>query len=181
MAKLTAKVYGDGLFDLAVEEQKIDEFFEEVKVLSDVLKKNTELSKLMGHPQIAKNEKIQMVKDIFQGKLREELVGFLVLVVEKGRFGEIQEILNYFTDLVYEYKKIGKAVVTSAKALSTAQQEATKERLLATTKYEQMEIDFSVDEALIGGMIIRIKDRVVDNSIRTRLNTLTRELLKVKL
>ena len=181
MAKLAATVYGDGLFDLALEKQEIDEFFEEVKVLQAVLQENSELSKLMGHPQVPKDEKIQIIKDIFKGKVREELVGFFILVVEKGRFGEIQSILDYFTDLVYEYKKIGKAQVTSAVPLSRAQKEATRERLLATTGYEQMEIDYQVDAALIGGMVIRIKDRVADSSIRTRLDTLTRDLLKIKL
>lgn len=181
MAKLAATVYGDGLFDLALEQQEIDEFFEEVKVLQAVLRENTELSKLMGHPQVSREEKIQIVKDIFEGKIRKELVGFFILVVEKGRFGEIQSILDYFTDLVYEYKKIGKAKVTSAVPLSEAQKEATKERLLETTSYEQIEIDYQVDAALIGGMVIRIKDRVADNSIRTRLDTLTKDLLKMKL
>ena len=181
MAKLAATVYGDGLFDLALEKQEIDEFFEEVKVLRTVLQKNTELSKLMGHPQVSRDEKIQMIKDIFNGKIREELVGFFILVVEKGRFGEIQSILDYFTDLVYDYKKIGKAQVTSAVPLSEIQKFDTRERLLATTGYEQMEIDYKVDASLIGGMVIRIKDRVVDNSIRTRLDTLTRDLLKMKL
>lgn len=181
MAKLAAKVYGDGLFDLALEKQEIDEFFEEVKALQTILRKNSELSKLMGHPQVSRDEKVQMIKDIFEGKIREELVGFFILVVEKGRFGEIQSILDYFTDLVYEHKKIGKAQVVTAVPLRELQKRTTRERLLATTGYEQMEIDYQVDASLIGGMVIRIKDRVADNSIRTRLDILTRDLLKMKL
>lgn len=181
MAKLAAKVYGDGLFDLALEKQEIDEFFEEVKALQAILRENSELSKLMGHPQVSRDEKVQMIKDIFEGKIREELVGFFILVVEKGRFGEIQDILDYFTDLVYEHKKIGKAQVISASPLSEAQKEAVKQRLLVTTPYEQMEIDYQADASLIGGMIIRIKDRVADNSIRTRIDLMTRDLLKMKL
>lgn len=181
MAKLAAKVYGDGLFDLALEKQEIDGFFEEVKALQAILRGNSELSKLMGHPQVSRDEKVQMIKDIFEGKIREELVGFFILVVEKGRFGEIQSILDYFTDLVYEHKKIGKAQVITAVPLRELQKRTTRERLLATTGYEQMEIDYQVDASLIGGMVIRIKDRVADNSIRTRLDTLTRDLLKMKL
>ncbi len=181
MAKLTAKVYGDGLFDLAMEKQEVDAFSDEVQALLAILKENAELSKLMGHPQISKDEKIQMVKDIFGGRIREELVGFLVLVVEKGRYGEIQAILDYFMDMVYEYKKIGRAKVTTAVPLREMQKKITRDRLLATTGYEQMEIDYQVDGALIGGMVIRIKDRVVDNSIRTRLDTLTKDLLKIRL
>lgn len=181
MAKLAAKVYGDGLFDLAMEKQEMDVFSEEVQALSLILKENAELSKLMGHPQVSKEEKIQMVKDIFAGRIREELLGFLVLIVEKGRYGEVQAILDYFMDMVYEYKKIGRAQITTAVPLRELQKRVVKERLLETTGYEQMEIDFQVDEALIGGMVIRIKDRVVDNSIRTRLDTLTRDLLKIRL
>lgn len=181
MAKLAAKVYGDGLFDLAMEKQEVDAFSEEVQALSLILKENAELSKLMGHPQVSKEEKIQMVKDIFAGRIREELLGFLVLIVEKGRYGEVQAILDYFMDMVYEYKKIGKAQITTAVPLRELQKRVAKERLLETTGYEQMEIDYQVDEALIGGMVIRIKDRVVDNSIRTRLDTLTRDLLKIRL
>lgn len=181
MAKLAVRVYGDGLFDLALEKQEVDGFFEDVQALGTVLSENPELSKLMGHPQLSREEKIRMIKDIFTGRIREELVGFLVLVVEKGRFSEIQGILDYFTDLVYEYKKIGRVCVTTAVPLTEEQKAATRNRLLDTTGYEQVEINYQVDEALIGGMIIRIKDRVVDSSIRTRLNTMTRELLKLKL
>ncbi len=181
MAKLTAKVYGDGLFDLAMEQKEIDAFSEEVQALSVILKENAELSKLMGHPQISKDEKIQMVRDIFEGRIRKELLGFLVLIVEKGRYGEVQAILDYFMDMVYEYKKIGRAQVTTAVPLRELQKRVTKDRLLETTGYDQMEIDYQVDAGLIGGMVIRIKDRVVDNSIRTRLDTLTKDLLKIRL
>ena len=56
-----------------------------------------------------------------------------------------------------------------------------EQRLLDTTDYKKMEMHYNVDESLIGGMVVRIGDRVVDSSIKTKLNELQKELLKVQL
>ena len=65
----------------------------------------------------------------------------------------------------------------------TPQQETRRwnKRLLDTTKYVQFEIHYTTDPALIGGMVIRIRDRVVDGSVRTRLEHLTRDLERIQL
>ena len=65
MAKLVSKTYGDALFELALEENQLDSLFEEVKTVSDILSENQELTQLMSHPKIVKEEKIQIVKEIF--------------------------------------------------------------------------------------------------------------------
>ena len=86
-----------------------------------------------------------------------------------------------FIAQVKEYKKIGTADVTSAVELSSAQKTQVKEKLLATTRYVEFEMNYNVDPSLIGGMIIRIGDRVVDSSIKTQLYELKKELLNVQL
>ena len=103
------------------------------------------------------------------------------MIVEKDRNDAMVEIFEYFIDRVKEYKNIGVASVVSALELSDAQKAAVEKRLLETTKYVQFEINYSVDSSLIGGMVIRIGDRVVDNSIKTRLYDLTRELNKIQI
>ena len=103
------------------------------------------------------------------------------MIVEKGRFEEVGEILDYFIGEVKEYKNIGTAYVTSALELSGEQKAAVEKRLLETTKYVEFEMHYAVDSALIGGMVIRIGDRVVDSSVRTKLYDLTRELSKIQL
>ena len=96
-------------------------------------------------------------------------------------FAKVDTVLDYFIDCVKEYKNIGTAYVTSAMELSEAQKAAVEKRLLETTKYVKFEMHYAVDSALIGGMVIRIGDRVVDSSVRTKLNDLTRELSKIQL
>ena len=79
-----------------------------------------------------------------------------------------------------EEKKIGIAYIATAVELSEAQKEAVMQRLLQTTKYESFEMNYQVDASLIGGMVIRIGDRVVDTSIKTKLYELSKSLKKIQ-
>lgn len=181
MAKLVSKTYGDALFEVALEKNQLDKFFEEVKVVLAAMQENEELFKLMGHPKIVKEEKIQIITDIFKGKVSDELVGLLRMITDKGHFEEVAGVLSYFIEEVKEYKSIGTAYVSSAMELSDAQKAAVEKRLLETTKYVKFEMHYDVDKDLIGGMVIRIGDRVVDSSVRTKLQRLTRDLSKIQL
>ena len=179
MAKLVANTYGDALFELAFDNGQLEEMLEEVKAVSGALAANEDMGKLMNHPKIMKEEKIQIIEDIFAGKVSKELVGLMRMLVEKDHYNEMKDVFSYFINRVKEYKNIGTAYVTSAIELSEEQKRATKQRLLETTKYVEFEMHYNVDAALIGGMVIRIGDRVVDSSILNKLTNLSRELSKI--
>ena len=103
------------------------------------------------------------------------------LIVSKDRYGEIDAILDYFTDEVKQLKGVGVAYVTTALALSEAKKKEIEDRLLSTTSFKKMEMHYQVEEDLIGGMVIRIGDRVVDSSVRSKLFKMQRELLKTQI
>ena len=181
MAKLISKTYGDALFELALEENKIDSLQEEVEVVLVALAENQDLVKLMNHPNVSKEEKTKLIEDIFKGRVSAELTCLMHMLAEKGRFVETNDVLNYFINRVKEHKNIGTVYVSTAMKLSNAQKKAVEKRLLETTKYVEFEMHYSVDTELIGGMVIRIGDRVVDSSIKTKLYDLTRELSNIQL
>lgn len=181
MAKLISKTYGEALFELAVEDGKVDAFMEEISSLLTVLRSEEEFSRFMNHPKILKEEKIQVVENVFKGRISGEIVGFLTLIIQKDRYSEAEAILEYFLTQVKEYKGIGVAYVNTAVALTEIQKKQIEERLLQTTKYRQMEMHFTEDKSLIGGMVIRIGDRVVDSSIKTKLDELQKQLMKIQL
>ena len=180
MAKLVSKTYGDALFAVALEDNRMDEFFEAVKVVAEILRTNDEFGKLMNHPKIMKEDKVKIVEDTFSGRIPKEIVGVMTILVTKGRAEEMLSVFDYFIDLVKEEKKIGIASVTTAVRLSDKQKAKVEQKLLDTTKYETFEMNYSVDASLIGGMVIRIGDRVVDSSIKTKLYELSRELRNVQ-
>ena len=180
MAKLVSKTYGDALFAVALEENRMDEFFESAKEVAEILRTNEDFGRLMNHPKIIKEDKVRIVEETFGTSVPKEMIGLMTLMITKGRAGDMLPVFDYFADLVREEKKIGKAEVTAAVELRADQKEKVEKKLLETTKYETFEMCYHVDESLIGGMVIRIGDRVVDSSIKTKLYDLSRDLKKIQ-
>ena len=181
MAKLVSKTYGDALFELALEENRIDSLTEEIEAVKAILDENKDFEKIMIHPEIPQEQKLSVIEDVFKGRVSDALTGFLRIVAAKGRYKELPGIFAYYIARVKEYKRIGIAEVTSAVPLSGAQKQKIEKRLLDTTRYETMEIEYKVDASKIGGLLIRIGDRVVDSTISSRLAALTLSLQKISL
>lgn len=181
MAKLVSGTYGEALFELASEKNTVSAMLEEVSGLQMVLKENKELSVLMNNPKVSKDEREGIIKEVFQGRLSDDLLYFLILLVQKGRYAHVEEILAYFTDRVKEAEGIGTAYITTAVELTPAKKDEIHKKLLATTSYREIEVIYHVDPEIIGGMTVRINDRVVDSSIKTKLEKMERSLLAVQL
>ena len=181
MAKLVSNVYGDALFELAMEQNQLDSYLEEAQGVLQVLQENEEFIQVRNHPKIIKEEKTQLLETIFKGRVSDEMVGLMRMIVEKDHFSEMEGVLQYFIARVMEEKNIGVAYVTTPMELTDAQKEAVEKRLLETTSYVAFHMNYVVDADIIGVMVIRIGDRVVDSSIKTKLYQLTRELSKIQL
>lgn len=181
MAKLVGATYGEALFELASESGREEEFLDEVETLKQLLDENPDFGRLMNHPKILKEEKLKVLEEVFSGRISRELLGFLHLVATKDRYGEIDAILDFFVDKVKQHKGIGIAYVATAVSLNEAQKKEIESKLLSTTPFHRMEMHYQVEKDLIGGMVVRIGDRVVDSSVKNKLFELQRELLKVQL
>lgn len=178
MAKLISKTYGDALFDLAIAGEKVDDIFEQSSVLLDCVNENPELINLLTNPKLTKEEKLNVVEKSFAGTFDNDIVGLLKVIVEKDRAKDTGAILTHFKNRVYEYRKTGIVTVTSATALTDAQKKQIEAKLLATTGYVSLLIDWKVDASFIGGMTIRIGDKVVDSTVKHKLEKMTNQLRK---
>lgn len=178
MAKLISKTYGDALLEIAVEESKIDVFAEEITAIMDILNENPEFGKLMNNPRISVDDKQDVLKNVFEGKVSKEILGFFSMIISKGRYAQIDEILEYFLSEVKKINGVGVAFVKTPVELKPQQKANIEKRLLETTNFKKMEMHYSIDESLIGGMQIRIGDRVVDSSILTKINKMQQVMMK---
>lgn len=169
MARQVETTYGDALLELALEEGSLNMLYEEAQALVTVLQENEELLRILKHPQIDKDEKRKIVDNIFKGRVSKDMVGLFGIMVEKDHGSKIVDVLHYFIRQVKRVKNIGVASVTSAVALTGAQKASIEKRLLETTDFASMEVTYTVDASIIGGLVIRIDDRVVDSSIKPRL------------
>lgn len=180
MAKVVSRVYGDALFSLATEGD-FDTIWNEVAIIRDVLVDNQTFVEMLTHPEMTQEKRLTVLDDVFKGKVSDDMMGFLYVLVHKGRLEEILSILDYFDEKAKEYKRIGVVKVTTPMPLTNSQKEQIEKKILEVSDYETLEMHYEQEKSLLGGIVIRMGDRLLDNSIRTKLDNLSRQLLKVKL
>lgn len=180
MAKLVLRPYATALFEIAEEQSATSEFAEQVSIIIGTIDENPEFMQLLLNPKITQNEKIELIDKIFKDKVADEITGILTIIVQKGRQSLLVDILKEFLEMVDEYHGIVKATVTSAVELNNNQLAQIKTKIQSTTD-KQIQLHTEVDSSLIGGMIIRVGDNVVDASIAGRLRELKEGLTNLRL
>ena len=138
MAKQISSIYGDALFSLALEENAVDRLEEEIGLAREVFLANSELMRLLNHPEIVKEDKQALVEDSFRGKVSDEVLGFFHVIIEKDRQKEMLSIFEHFLKKVRQYRKIGSASVTAfAQANENAEQTEATEQVIEEQPAEQ--------------------------------------------
>ena len=176
MAKLVSKVYGDAYVSVVSEKNNLIDALEEIKLLKNILLENGEIIELLDSPKLDDEEKTAFIKGIFENHISVDSLGFLLTVIEKKRQAELLPIIDYVIDCIKELLLIGKATITTALELDDAKKERIVEELLKTSHYKSLEVEYVVDNSIIGGIVIRIGDRVVDSSVKTRIEKMRKML-----
>lgn len=188
MAKLVSAVYGDALFSSVLDDsgdaQKnggVERLHTDIMTLKTILSENPQLLEILGHPDISREEKEGVLSRVFESWMMPQLYGLQMLLVQKERIGELSHILDNVVERYKAYMKIGVVYVTGPMELSAKQKKSVEEKILQTTGYASLEMHYQTDPSLIGGLVIRIGDRVADSSIRTRLEKMTRQLKNIQI
>lgn len=177
MAKQVSKTYGSALFEVAMENHTLDTTLEEVLFVKQTFLENDQLGQLLLHPNIEKEEKIKVIETIYKGKVSDEITGLMTMLITKGHLKDFVPVFDYVIQAIKEEKGIGVAYISSAMELSKEQKKKIEQKLLETTKYHVIEGNYRVDQTLIGGLVIRIQDTIVDSSLRTQIANLSKTLL----
>ena len=172
--------YATALFDLAKEQNQVAEFQKQASVVIEIIGENPQFMELLLHPKITVDEKIQLIDTVFSGRVADEITGILTIIVKKGRQNRLTGILKLFLEMVSEYQGVVKATITSAVELNNEQLAQIKGKIEKSTN-KNVELHTVVNQDLIGGMIIRVGDNVVDASILGRLETLKEGLTNLRL
>lgn len=174
--------YAAALYEIASEEKalpkyksKVDEIEDELKAIEQVINDNIDLQRLLYHPQITPAAKKELLDKLFKGKISDVTGNFLALLVDRRRE-------TYFSDIVAEYialanagRNIVAAQVASAVELNDKEKGELKQ-ILGTLAGQKVETSFTVDPSLIGGIVVRMGDKIIDGSVKTRLASMKESL-----
>ena len=175
MSELTvASRYAKSLIDLAQEQNNLEAINNDMNFFLHTLKANPQLKAVLGNPIISQSKKVQILADIFSGKVDKLSISFFNIMVNKGRGEVLYATAQEFNNQYNIIKHITKATVVSATALS----EANKNKLLDEVKAAvggEVILDAKTDPSLIGGFVLTVGDKQVDTSIANSLKKLKKD------
>lgn len=170
-----ASRYSQSLIDLALEKNQLEEIKADMELLSQVCKENREFVLMLNNPILESVKKAAVIRKIFKGKVQEMTSLFFDIVSRKHREPVLPEMAKVFKQLYNEHKGIITAEVsTTFKLDDSLRSEVIK--IVKEISGKEVELSEKVDEALIGGFLIRVGDKQIDETIQSKLNDLKREL-----
>jgi F-type H+-transporting ATPase subunit delta len=171
-----AEVYSRALFEVAKEHDVVDRIHDELAEFTEAFRDNRELRLFFFSPYFSSDEKKEGVRRVVDGA-DERLVRFLELLAERHRMPVIFRIKRAFDDLWAEEKRLLPVSVTSAVQLDESLVRDIGDRIRRQTGRE-VELESHVDPDVLGGLVLRVGNMVLDASVRGRLEQLRKQVAR---
>jgi len=166
-----ASRYAKSLIDLAQEKGCLDEVHADMLSFSKVCSENRELVSLFNSPIVKSTKKLNVLNAIFSGKVNALTLAFFKIITQKGREQALPAIAAEVCAQYNELKGIQQAVVITATPLNDELRNEFKQLVVKSTG-KSVDLTEKVDKDLIGGYILRIADKQIDESIKSKLNNI---------
>ena len=169
------RVYAKALFEAAQEGKKLEPVREQLAQLVEAEREVPELRELLRNPQVDPRARRAALEDVLTGS-EELLRNFLLVLADKGRAGQLEEIASEFERLVAEHEGIVHAELTTAVELSDDEAQKLLQQIEQASG-RKVEATRTVDPDLIGGIVLQVGSHRLDASVRGRLDRLRRQLV----
>lgn len=168
--------YAKALIDLGVEKDSLEEMHTDVKLIVDAFDESRELAVLCKNPILLPQKKLAILSSLLKDKVNAITFKFIEVIVRKNRSHLIPEVMDMFLVKYKSYRQISDAILYTASEAREETKSAVVDILTKATG-EKIELSTVVDEEMIGGFMIKYKDRLLDASVASKLNNLRKELL----
>jgi len=178
MAKLGSKTYASALFELVVEEQMIDQILAEYEFVSNSFDEFPELLDIIMSPQVSTDDKKKIVVDTFGGQISELLINFLKLLIDKKRSNIMHDAYGEFEKLYKAHMGLVVAKVESVIPLEANEIKDLEAKLNKVTG-KTVTVNNVINPDIMGGLVVKVGDKVIDGSIKRKLENLKHELAEI--
>jgi F-type H+-transporting ATPase subunit delta len=174
---VVAKRYARALFELANDKNMLDQVEAELTSINEAIDSSLDFQQFLTHPQIDAAVKKEKLNAIFAESVSESVLSFLFILVERRREGIISSVLQDYVSLANEARGISEATVTSAYTLGEEELGQVAEDF-GKKIGKKLRVKNVVDPTILGGVVIRIGDRLYDGSIAGQLSRFKHSLVK---
>ncbi len=168
---IVAHRYAKALLDLAVEKKSLDQVYADMVDFVEICENNHDLVLTFKSPIIKHQDKMAILSNLFEKKFNPVTFSIFKIITEKNREAFIPAIAKEFLNIYNVHKGIQKADIISASPLTDSQKKQFQ-KVLEDFSGKTIQINEKIDENLIGGYIVRIGDKQIDDSIKRKLNDL---------
>ena len=178
-SELIAKRWAKALMELANENQGIskEDILDDLKEVDENIQACAELSNVINNPSISVEEKQIILCKLFQNNLMPIVYNFLIALNLKKRVNIIGEIAQEFQKELEKQNNVVRVNVTSAIDLNDDRKNDIRNRIADKLKKDVI-IDWTVDNSIIAGLVFNINETIIDNSIRHKLDNLSKKIMK---
>ena len=163
------EIYSDVMFELAEDAGLVEQVMDDLKAVAEVMKDEPEFLSLLTLGHVKDDEKAHMVRRVFKGRVNNLTLDFLCVLAKRNRMGFVHGIGDRYQSLLDERKNLHRVEVTLATEPTDEQAEKIKADIRQALNAE-IKLSVNIDPDIIGGIIIKKGDLMVDNSVRTILN-----------
>ncbi|HAS74368.1 MAG TPA: ATP synthase F1 subunit delta [Clostridiales bacterium UBA8960] len=178
MAELVSKTYSEAIFDVAIEEGRLIELQQEFEFVGAALKAHPDFFEIIKTPKINIAEKKAVLQETFGNQVSQTLLNFLKIIIDKNRGTDILDIKRDFDERVNVHHGVVKATVESVIPLTEDQLEHLTDKLKAMTG-KKVEIVTFINPELLGGLVIKLGDRIIDGSVKFKLQGMLEGLTQI--
>lgn len=164
----TSREYAEALFELAAEEGKTEEYAAALEEVDQALKENPGFLQLLASPAISREERMDALSAATQERIPMSMLVLLRMMVFRGHARSLRQMIESFRVLARERRGESEAMVYSAVPLTEGEREALRQKLEKRFGH-RMVLNCQVDPALLGGVRVETEGRVLDGTLRTRL------------
>lgn len=174
---IVAKRYSSALMKLASSDAELNGIYENLVLVYETIDSSVEMKEFISHPSIAKSDKKEVLAEIFGNKISKDVLNFLYILLDRNRIFALGAVINSLRDLMN--KKYNILVIRAISAVELSDEMKAKLKSKLETIYQkQINLDTKVDENLIAGMVLKIGDKIIDGSVKTRLDSMKRALIQ---
>lgn len=174
-----AKRYATALFRAAVKAGTADRVHDELVGLLTTLEDNPSFKGFALSPQVLTKEKKDVIEKTFRGRASELFIDFLLLLIDKNRFFVIEEIIEAYRYLYEQHRGIVEVKVITAIPLDAHMERKVADKLERELG-KTIRLSPVTDPSIIGGVVLMMEDKIIDGSIRYKLEKLKRELNEIR-
>jgi len=171
-----ASVYARSLFEVALEQGKLDDVRDQLGEFADALDSNQEMQVFFFSPYFSTPEKVEGLDNVVTGA-EPILQNFLKLLIEKSRMPAVFRVRRAFDELWQRENKLLPVEITSAIELDKKTVKQIGDRIGEETG-QKIELSEHVDPDILGGLVVRVGNSIIDASIRARLDQLRKQVAK---